>query len=641
MSGVLGSDITADIISTNVPPEVAHPHGRNPFALDDGMSKAAEHDSGLKRAGVEIEPTGPSPSPSTDGQDFSKPTDEELATLRRVAGSLPAIAWLLCVVEFAERASYYGASGVFSNFMEFPLPPGGNGAGATPPGSQETPGALDGGEEFANAFSNVFVFLAYIVPIFGGWLADVHLGRFRTIMIGVLICGVSHIIMICGAIPSLLQAGRAIAPFLVSLFTLAVGAGLFKPNIAPMLLDQYTHQKPYVKALASGERVIVDPESTVQRVMLIFYALVNLGAFYSVATTYAEKDIGYWLAFLLPGIIYFLLPFLLWYLRKRLVRLPPAGSTLNKVAKIIVVTIRYGGWKFWTDEYWNVAKPGVLADRGITTFRGKPISWTDRDVHDFRRALTACMIFLYFPIYNINDGGIGNVATNQGASMTTNGAPNDLLGNINPIAILITVPLLSWVIYPTLRRYNIRVGRITRMTFGFTLAWISGIIGAIVQWKVYQTSPCGYYASDCSIGTGVSPLSIWWQVPNTALGAISECFCNVTAYELAYARAPPSMRGIVMAIFLASTALSAALSLILVPVTVDPYLIWIWAAPAIFLFVQTIIFWFRYKKYNDDEFIEYDNEEYTHLIEAARDSSEHDVESAASEKVAHEKTKGI
>ena len=37
-----------------------------------------------------------------------KPTDEELQTLRRVAGNVPLVAYLLCAVEFCERASYYG-----------------------------------------------------------------------------------------------------------------------------------------------------------------------------------------------------------------------------------------------------------------------------------------------------------------------------------------------------------------------------------------------------------------------------------------------------------------------------------------------------------------------------------------------------
>lgn len=45
------------------------------------------------------------------------------------------------------------------------------------------------------------------------------------------------------------------------------------------------------------------------------------------------------------------------------------------------------------------------------------------------------------------------------------------------------------------------------------------------------------------------------------------------------------------------------LSKVLTPAIKDPYLIWIWAGPAIALFVQTVIFWFRYKHLNNDEFM--------------------------------------
>lgn len=55
---------------------------------------------------------------------YPVPTEEEKIRLRRVHGTVPWIAWMLCIVEFAERASYYGASQIFSNFMQFPLPKG-------------------------------------------------------------------------------------------------------------------------------------------------------------------------------------------------------------------------------------------------------------------------------------------------------------------------------------------------------------------------------------------------------------------------------------------------------------------------------------------------------------------------------------
>lgn len=235
--------------------------------------------------------------------------------------------------------------------------------------------------------------ISYIIPIFGGWVADTKLGRFKTIMIGVLICGVSHIIMVLGAIPSVLQAGHGIAPFMISLFLLAIGAGIFKPNIAPTILDQYRHQKAYTKVLKSGEKVVVDPETTIQRIMLLFYALINVGAFFAIATSYSEKYVGYWLAFLLPGILYFLLPLLLLYLTNKLVKYPPDGSALTKVYKIVVTAFSKNKGMFWKKGFWDSAKPS----NGVTMYRGKPVSWSDKDVEDVRRTMAACAIFLYFP----------------------------------------------------------------------------------------------------------------------------------------------------------------------------------------------------------------------------------------------------
>jgi dipeptide/tripeptide permease len=355
--------------------------------------------------------------------------------------------------------------------------------------------------------------------------------------------------------------------------------------------------------LKSGEKVIVDPETTVQRTMLIFYGMVNVGAFYSVATTYAERYVGYWLAYLLAGIIYFLLPIVLVLIYKGTKKYPPAGSELTKAIKIISVALRRSRFRFWRKDFWDAAKPSTLAAQGASNIK---VDWDDKLVEDVKRTIDSCGVFLYFPIWNLNDGGIGSVASNQGAAMNTNGAPNDLLSNFNPLTIIVTIPLLSHVIYPLLNRYKIKFGRISRITFGFSLAMISGVVGGIVQYYVYKTSPCGYYASTCE--TGVSPLSVWLQIPNFSLGAISECFCNVTAYELAYARSPKSMKGLVMAIFLFMTALSSALGEILIPATVDPYLIWIWIGPAIALFIQTIIFWFRYRHLNDEAFMTYEED---------------------------------
>lgn len=197
------------------------------FALDDGV--ATQDTNATKRFSVgvkDVESTGDRSASVIDSELYPEPTVEEATTLRKVADKIPNVAYMLCIVEFAERASYYGVKTVFSNFMQFPLPDGGNGAGSPARGTEDTAGALGKGQQFAVAIGLLFSFLAYVIPIFAGYTADVHTGRFKMILYGVLICGVSHIIMIVGAIPSVLKAEHGMAPFMISLFLLAIGAGM-------------------------------------------------------------------------------------------------------------------------------------------------------------------------------------------------------------------------------------------------------------------------------------------------------------------------------------------------------------------------------------------------------------------------------
>lgn len=281
-----------------------------------------------------------------------------------------------------------------------------------------------------------------------------------------------------------MQAGKGLAPFLVSFFLLAIGAGIFKPNVAPTVIDQYKYQRQYTKVLKSGEKVLVDPETTVSHIMLIFYAFVNVGAFFSIAVVYIEKYHSFWLAYLVPGIVYFLLPVLLAAMYKRTVRKRPQGSDLARFVKVTISALRTSKGNVFSKNFWLNVKPSTLAERGTPT-----TAWSEKDVSDAQRTWQAVQIFLYIPIWYLNDGGVGAVQSNQAAAMTSNGAPNDLLGHFNPLVIIVFSPFMAQVVYPFLERRKIKFGRIDRMTTGFILATISGVIGAIVQYRVYETSP--------------------------------------------------------------------------------------------------------------------------------------------------------
>ena len=168
-----------------------------------------------------------------------KPTKEELATLRRVPGKLPTEAYMICSVELAERSSYYGISALIANFVNRPLPVGGNGYGAPPRGDQQTAGALGMGTVKANAVNQSFSMLAYGLPLLFGYVADAYTGRFKLICWGILVFGVAHILLVGATAPSLLANGGAKAPFFLSIYMLSVGTG------TQLLQHKYTLYIPF------------------------------------------------------------------------------------------------------------------------------------------------------------------------------------------------------------------------------------------------------------------------------------------------------------------------------------------------------------------------------------------------------------
>lgn len=102
--------------------------------------------------------------------------------------------------------------------------------------------------------------------------------------------------------------------------------------------------------------------------------------------------------------------------------------------------------------------------RGREDFRkGSPINWTDQHVLDVKQTLDACKLFIYFIFYNLADSGLGSVETSLAGAMNLNGVPNDLFSNFNPLAIIVVIPVLDYIVYPLLRRFRINFRPIQRV----------------------------------------------------------------------------------------------------------------------------------------------------------------------------------
>lgn len=149
-----------------------------------------------------------------DGHQAEHPTEEEKNTLRRIPGKIPTVAYWLCAVEFAERASFYGVKPLFGNYVNRKFPKDGNGYGAPPHGpghENDKAGALGLGTSTSSAVSQSFSMLVYALPVFFGWLADSKTGRYNLICWGVAICGVAHVLMVASGAKTLLESHSTIA----------------------------------------------------------------------------------------------------------------------------------------------------------------------------------------------------------------------------------------------------------------------------------------------------------------------------------------------------------------------------------------------------------------------------------------------
>jgi len=571
-------------------------------AVYQGLSEAKRTEFELKNE-KEI-------SSDTDGVSFANdgihdglvfPTEEEMLTLRRVADSVPWNAYLIAFVELAERFSYYGTQVVFTNFIQQKLPPGSHtGAG----GKDGQSGALGMGQRAANGLNTFNSFWVYVIPLFGAYIADTRWGRYKTVCWSVAIALVGHVLLIISAVPGVIENSHgSLACFIVALVIMGLGTGGFKANISPLVAEQYKKTKCFIATTSSGERVVVDPTLTVSRIYMYFYLFINIGALVGQITmAFSEKYVGYWLAFMLPTVIFLLCPIVLFIGRNRYQTSPPRGSVLGKSLRVWRLAMK--GRITWNpvttfrrmaaDDFWESAKP--------SNFKGneKPkwMTFDDQWVDEVKRGFKACSVFLWYPIYWLTYNQLNSNLTSQAATMVVNGLPNEVLSNLDPFALIIFIPICDLFIYPGLRRMGWNFTPIKKITMGFFTGSAAMIWTAVVQHYIYKRNPCGDRAATCA---ETSDLNVWIQTGSYVLIAFSEILASITGLEYAFTKAPKNMRSLVMACFLFMSAISSAIGEAFVSLSADPLLVWNYGVMAVLAGVSGVIFWFQYRSLDKAE----------------------------------------
>ena len=190
----------------------------------------------------------PDPNPYAPGDALAPPArdvyDPGPPPPEGVKEKQPAGLFLLFVTEMWERFSYYGMRALLMLYM---VDTARNGMGWT----TETAGKIYGG----------YTGLVYLLPVFGGMLADKLLGTHRSMIIGGIVISLGHFVLALTELSAPGSAG-AQAAFFSGLGLVIIGTGFFKPCVSVMVGQLYRE--------GDGRR---DAGFT------IFYMGINVGAF--------------------------------------------------------------------------------------------------------------------------------------------------------------------------------------------------------------------------------------------------------------------------------------------------------------------------------------------------------------------------
>lgn len=105
-----------------------------------------------------------------------------------------------------------------------------------------------------------------MTPVLGAIVSDQYLGKYWTILYSAIIYMVGILILFLTSLPVAIEHGAALGGLITSMIILGLGTGGIKSNVSPLIAEQYENTTAFIKTLKSGERVIVDPPTTITRI---------------------------------------------------------------------------------------------------------------------------------------------------------------------------------------------------------------------------------------------------------------------------------------------------------------------------------------------------------------------------------------
>jgi len=459
------------------------------------------------------------------------------------------VVWCILITETAERFAYFGFRAILVLYFT---------------------SELKYSEETAIALFAYMASLAYLAPLPGAMLADGALGRYTTILWFGVVYAIGLIIL---TISALVEADMHLQRMMsfTGLFLVCAGTGGIKPCVSAFGADQVAHMDKIASekvlrlqesvelmkhsvATIGGHDDVLRQEMTksfhqdserVRAFFASFYFCINLGAVTSIAIIpIVRSNFGFGAAFLVPTtfICLSLLAFL--SKTKEYVHQKPGENSLSATFAICWWLTR----KSLANNPWiGRMIPCIRPKRApIPNFEGSdeevsPVE--NQRLADAKQALHVLPIMSFSCIFWMLYDQQGSVWTLQATRMALHGLQPEQLNVINPVQIMLFIPLFDRVIYPTLEHRGVRLSHIRRMMIGMVLTSISFAFSGLIESTIQNHEE-----------NDLPQISVFWQLPQITLLAIAEIFISVTGLEFAYASSPDSMKAFLMAIYLLTTA---------------------------------------------------------------------------------------
>jgi len=382
-------------------------------------------------------------------------TDEDKRSVRNgqeTEKSLPypKSIWFIVGNEFCERFSYYGMKAILTLYI-----------------SEK----LHYSEDTATGIYHVWSALCYFMPLFGAIIADSWLGKFTTIWIISIIYVLGHLFKTLAAIPPL---GLPPAEFsFIGLALIAIGTGGIKPCVSAFGGDQFK---------------LPEQERQLQTFFSVFYFSINAGSLISTALTPILRqdvqcfgdDTCFSLAFGIPAILMALATVILVIGKPFYTLKPPQGNIITSVAGAIALGVK--------GKINGLLKRGEKKAHFLDHAKGK---YSDDMVEDTKGLLRILKIFIPIPIFWALFDQQGSRWTFQ-AVRTTGQLGSfiikpDQMQVVNPLMILILIPIFDRFIYPQFGKIGLFKKPIQRIFVGGILTGVAFYISGFLELALKET----------------------------------------------------------------------------------------------------------------------------------------------------------